>query len=337
MQNKTPCLNTVVSDMQSCIEALTSELSSTKRTIELLIKENIDQKNEIKNINSVINNQVALIADLEHELDGIGQFNRRSNVVFSNIRTSADVPAKTQIMELCNEIGVNVYDSSLISCHEQPSKTANKDSCIVARFKEVGIVRKIFRNRRKAKTIGTSKKAKLARDEKRGFGISPHLTVKRSKLFAQVKDFNKQYNFGGCWVDPNNGKIYLRVPDTDRGQEIKSTSDLVTMISAFQPECWYFCQAPTAINAASKPRKPTSLPETVEPNLPRPAELCSTCNINESILACSFCERYFCINCTRQCDSCYETFCEPLCSVVNYEEKTDRSFCLSCNLNCSKP
>ncbi len=335
MQNSTPCPYNVVSDMQRCIEALTSELSSTKRTIESLIRENVDQKNQIRNIKSVVNDQAALITDLEHELDDIGQFSRRNNIAFSNIRTSAEVPAKTQIMELCNEIGVNIYDSSFISCHNLPSKTANQDCCIVARFKDVGIVKKIFRNRRKAKNIVTSKKAKLARNKNRGIGISPHLTIKRSKLFGQVKDFNKQYNFGGCWVDPNNGKIYIRLPDTDHGQEIKSTSDLVMIVHTFQPEYWYFCPAPTEINTAGKPRKPTTLPGTEETKLNSPAEPCSTCNINESILTCSFCERHFCINCSRQCDSCYETFC----SVVNYDEKTDRSFCLTCNLdlNCPKP
>ncbi|KAL4237473.1 Apoptosis regulatory protein Siva [Mactra antiquata] len=44
---------------------------------------------------------------------------------------------------------------------------------------------------------------------------------------------------------------------------------------------------------------------------------------------CGFCEKSICYDCVRSCSSCDGHFC-PLCSVMNYDEVCERSFCLQC-------
>ncbi|XP_052768426.1 apoptosis regulatory protein Siva-like isoform X2 [Mya arenaria] len=44
---------------------------------------------------------------------------------------------------------------------------------------------------------------------------------------------------------------------------------------------------------------------------------------------CGFCDKSICYDCVRPCMSCQGNFCQ-LCSVMNYEEITERSFCLHC-------
>ncbi|KAL3873810.1 hypothetical protein ACJMK2_036895 [Sinanodonta woodiana] len=44
---------------------------------------------------------------------------------------------------------------------------------------------------------------------------------------------------------------------------------------------------------------------------------------------CGFCEKSVCQGCIRQCQSCSGNFCQ-FCSVVNYDEVTERAFCLNC-------
>ncbi|KAK3597840.1 hypothetical protein CHS0354_029411 [Potamilus streckersoni] len=45
---------------------------------------------------------------------------------------------------------------------------------------------------------------------------------------------------------------------------------------------------------------------------------------------CGFCEKSVCQGCIRQCQSCSGNFCQ-LCSVMNYDEVTERAFCLNCS------
>lgn len=56
---------------------------------------------------------------------------------------------------------------------------------------------------------------------------------------------------------------------------------------------------------------------------------CERCRQTKSGLAvtCAFCERKTCGDCRKQCAHCDKMFCS-LCSVVNYDKKYERHFCL---------
>lgn len=45
---------------------------------------------------------------------------------------------------------------------------------------------------------------------------------------------------------------------------------------------------------------------------------------------CAFCERSTCEDCSRQCLHCAGIFCS-LCSIVNYDAKYERCYCLGCS------
>ena len=50
----------------------------------------------------------------------------------------------------------------------------------------------------------------------------------------------------------------------------------------------------------------------------------------EETVPCDFCEHEVCDMCIRQCERCFGVFCS-FCSTINYEQKKDRAFCLSCH------
>ena len=57
---------------------------------------------------------------------------------------------------------------------------------------------------------------------------------------------------------------------------------------------------------------------------------CWVCCGSSASTPCSFCERWVCDGCLRQCDECMGVFCN-FCTTNNYEQRFDRIFCLNCN------
>ncbi|CAL1544281.1 unnamed protein product [Lymnaea stagnalis] len=51
---------------------------------------------------------------------------------------------------------------------------------------------------------------------------------------------------------------------------------------------------------------------------------------SRDVMKCQFCENYVCSPCARQCRGCHLHFCQ-LCSVLNYDQSTERAFCLNCS------
>ena len=108
--------------------------------------------------------------------------------------------------ELCNQIGVVVDSSDLVACHPLPSRDGGP-ARVIARFHDREKAKKVFSARKKTKQITGDSKNKLAARKDKGFGILPNLTVKRNKLFAQVKQFCDKRKDEGCWVDTNSEKL----------------------------------------------------------------------------------------------------------------------------------
>ncbi len=139
--------NDVISAMKNFkleIESLSAELTITRQDMAVLKSENDILKTDIFNTITFSEHQANRIAGLEMELDNMGQFNRRNNVVFTNIELSPDVSPQTQVIKLCDEIGMNISQSSFSSCHVQPCKTSDEKQ-IIARFKETEIAGKILK------------------------------------------------------------------------------------------------------------------------------------------------------------------------------------------------
>ena len=94
-------LSKSVSALQANVAGLTEELSNVTNSVnqmvhdnsKLLLEENSKLKADIAQMKSVINRQAAYIADLDANLDDMGQYGRRENVVFTNLLQSIlDIP-----------------------------------------------------------------------------------------------------------------------------------------------------------------------------------------------------------------------------------------------------
>ena len=238
------CLSNLVSSLQTTVSDLIERVTA-------VTDENVTLRADVELLKSVINRQAATIATLDMEIDNIGQYGRRENIVFTNLQVKPDQSPDKQVIELCKEIGVDVDVSDLVACHTLPSRQGDNKR-VIARFHDREKARKIFGNRKKSKGIKGELKNKLAANKEKGFGISPNLTVKRSKFFAQVQDFCKCRDHEGCWADPNTGKILLKVKGATRGRVIKNTSDLTELDNMFEPDEWFFCSKPYFTNHNDK-------------------------------------------------------------------------------------
>ncbi|XP_029207708.2 uncharacterized protein [Acropora muricata] len=73
--------------------------------------------------------------------------------------------------------------------------------------------------------------------------------------------------------------------------------------------------------------------EEIKRNVPVEQEFkCRSCvQVKSEVpVACSFCEKNSCANCSRYCENCAGVFC-TLCSITNYDERFERCFCLGCS------
>ena len=205
--------------------------------------ENRKLRGEIEHIKTIVNRQASYIAEIEGDLDDLGQYNRRENVVFTNLQVNAGQNPETQVIGLCKEIEVDVSPADIVACHALPANPG-KPKRFIARFHDRSTAQKIFRNRKKSKKISPEAKGRLASNAGKGFGIMPNLTIKRGKLFAQVSSFNEQFEHSGCWIDPNSGKILLKINGAERGRVIRNTRDLVEINNSYVPKDWFFCSGP---------------------------------------------------------------------------------------------
>ena len=236
-------LQNVISELQNSFLDLSSKFNVADQSISALTSENVKLRADIELLKSVVNRQATTIATLDADIDDLGQYGRRENVVFTNLKVESGENPETQVINLCKDIGVDLDVADIAACHPLPTGTG-KPRRIIARFYERSKAQKIFTNRRKTKEISPASKGKLAADKGKGFGILPNLTVKRGKFFAQVKNFNDTKKHEGCWVDTNTGKILLKVAGSQRGRVIRNTSDLTEIDPSFVPDVWYFCSAP---------------------------------------------------------------------------------------------
>ena len=229
-------LSQLVYTLQNTVSALTDNIAT-------VTQQNAALRSDMELLKSVVNRQAATIATLDSDIDNLGQYGRRENIVFTNLDVTADKKPDAQVTELCRQIGVVVDSSDLVDCHPLPSREGGP-ARVIARFHDREKARKVFSARKKTKQISGENKNKLAARKDKGFGILPNLTVKRNKLYAQVKKFCDLRNNDECWVDTNSGKILLRVSGATRGRVIRNTRDLVEIDNSFEPDVWYFCSAP---------------------------------------------------------------------------------------------
>ena len=188
-------LRQLISDMQIDLMTVKADMKARfKSQADVssdLQAENARLKAEVTHLKTVINRQATFIANLDGDVDELGQYGRRENVVFSNLHTDSVHTPEKQVMEFCKNIGVEIDRSDIVACHPLPSGNGAKPKRIIARFHDRNIAGKIFINRKKAKHVSSEARSKLAADKDKGFGVAPNLTVKRGKFFGQVNESDR--------------------------------------------------------------------------------------------------------------------------------------------------
>ena len=225
----------------------TVELSPLYRAIDQL-HNNVDSlrhevfalKGENTMLKQTITMQQDKITELEQDLDDLQQYGRRENVCFSNLKFSEELPVMNQVITLCDELNVTVTDTDFVDVHPLPSRNGRAKR-VVARFKDRKFAQKVIGARKGSKNIDPSKKAKLAADPKRGFGIQPNITPKRSALLAQAKVAVEKANLNGTWIDIKTGAVLLNMKQGERPRVIRSTLDIVKLVPAYVPNEYVFC------------------------------------------------------------------------------------------------
>lgn len=231
-----------LTNLQVQLQEATSSLKSSAQFMDIIKQENVQLRSELAQVKVVVNRQAAYLAQIDSEIDNLAQYGRRENIVFSNLAVGDEQDVKSQIVNLCKEIDVEVHDTDFVDAHVLPGKTGAPKRYI-ARFHDRSKVKKIFKNRRKTKDVPANRKSELAINDSKGFGIQANITPKRAKLLAQVKEFSTSRNMGN-WVDYNSGNILLRIKEGERGTLIRNTRNLVDIDSTYEPVEWYFCSSP---------------------------------------------------------------------------------------------
>ena len=205
---------------------------------------------ELKGENVMLRQTVGIqaqqIASLDKQLDELNQYGRRENICFTNLLIDDDHTAETQVISLCNELGVEVNPDDLVASHTLPARKG-KAVRVIARFKERKMAQEVFAKRKGTKNIGANKKKGLAAKADKGFAIQPNITPRRAKLLAQVKDTVQTMQWNAVWVDYRNGNIMLKQSPSSRPVPIHSTRDLKQLVGPnFDPLDYYFCVRETS-------------------------------------------------------------------------------------------
>ena len=211
-----------------------------------------DEISELKQSNielkTTVNRLVFNNAKLSSELEALDQYSRRENICFTNLKVDSSNTCEKQVVNLCNELGVDISSDDLVAAHPLPGKKSNR---FIARFKERSNTQKVLANRKQSKVIAPNKKKTIFADSAKGVAIQPNITPKRAALLAQVKDAVHKFDFDSCWVDPKNCNIMLRVQKNGRPVPISSTVDLLDCAPNFEANDFVLCADPNLLQYLS--------------------------------------------------------------------------------------
>ena len=184
-----------------------------------------------------VNDQKLSIANLEAELEALQQYSRRENVCFSNLKIDDDHTCEAQVIDICNELGVEVSPDDLVATHPLPGKKGRgKPLRVIARFKSRSKAQQVFKNRKLTKNIDQNKKSSLFADPSKGVAVQPNITPKRAALLGQVKDAAEQFSLDSYWVDTKSCNIMLRLNSGSQPKPVLNTCDLKKLVPNYHPK-----------------------------------------------------------------------------------------------------
>ena len=212
----------------------------------------LDLHQKHKTLLKTVCDQNVTIANLEAAIDNLQQYSRRENVCFSNLKVDESNPCTDQVINICNELGVDVTPEDLVAAHPLPAgkKGKGKSTRVIARFKDRSMAQKVLKNRKQTKNISTEKKKALFTDQTRGMAVQPNITPKRAALLGQVKDCSEKCDIDSFWVDTKNCNIMVRKNPNAAPKPVMNTCDLLKLCPQFVPRDYILCVSPLGVDNA---------------------------------------------------------------------------------------
>lgn len=199
---------TLGSKLQPLESKLLTELTSVKLEIAEIQKENDELK--------------ARVEQLEKTVDDNLQYQRRNNIIISNIPVQQNENVTEVVQKLFSEIKVDVQRYDIVAAHRLPRKNRNVIS-------PPPIIVKFHHRETKSTAISASIKLKptaaiFSPNDTSRIYLNDHLTTYNQKLFAEARVKLRE---AGCHsVSSNNGKIKCKIIKDSRPIIINSLEDI---------------------------------------------------------------------------------------------------------------
>ena len=218
-----------------------SETQATVNGLELAAQWQNTATNEINdkiNNSILVNSQIASNVDCLHEMvnansseikassievNNLGQYNRRNNLMVDNIEQTKDEDVEKKVLEVFNAIdGVVVEPSDISVAHRMPEKENSKVPAVIVRFTTRKKRNEVYY---KKKEVSKIRKSSLSFNANpREIFISENLTVTNNEIFYEARQMKRRGLVKFAWT--KHGKVHVRKYVNSKAFPIDTLQDL---------------------------------------------------------------------------------------------------------------
>ena len=151
--------------------------------------------------------------ELQSEIEELEQYGRRNSLRFHNVKYGDSDDTDDVIVDLCkSKLDVEITKDDICRSHPVGRKNRNKTRQIICRFRNWKIKNSIY-----------SQKKSLKEDPDHVF-ITEDLTSHRQAIVNEIVKAKRAGKVSSFWT--NDGRIFIKTPDSDYKQMIRSIDDL---------------------------------------------------------------------------------------------------------------
>lgn len=178
---------------------------------EILAKESEKMHNVIGKQNSIIEKLQEENKALNHRVNNLEQYSRRSNIQITNIPMVADENIEKIVCEIGQKVGVDInFRSDIQAAHRVPTSSQKSTQPIIVKFSNRQLRNEYIKKAKQAKLKCNQLDctASLLFSGNNKIFFNDHLTPENSKLFFEVRKMVKENKIESAWT--RDGKIFVR-------------------------------------------------------------------------------------------------------------------------------
>lgn len=207
---------------QNTICELRTIITDYKATMDMLIKENTDLRND----NEILHDK---FRQLEYTRDNLEQKNLNHNVIINGVTEVQNEDVKQIVCQIAATLEVNIEATDLVTAMRKPSNTEITDHP-----RSIMIT---FKNKEKRDEILLKKSKKLStrilnvrNEDERPIYITEQLTARKQYISKMARDVKRAGIVQFAWV--KNGDIFIRKTEESRIIKIKHIEQLQQLLNA---------------------------------------------------------------------------------------------------------